>query len=182
MPLSGIRFIHYYCDASKAPGTPPSDYEAIIRALCCRLAWDNTEHLAEPASKLHAKYDPKYNPPDSKPTIKEWEVLLYDLIASQRRRVIFVIDALDEYRSLGDCRQLLGLLADMRSKPRCPYILFSSRKHVPVADYFKSDLEVVDLTDNVILQHAQADIKSFIDHAISSKQHDPAWEKSIFRM
>lgn len=180
-----MRFIHYYCDASKAPGTPPPDYETIIRALCCRLAWCNDGRLAEPAFKLHGEYNPKYARPDSKPTINEWKALLHDLIASsvdRGSRIIFVIDALDEYRSLSDCRQLLGFLADLRSKPWCPYIFLSSRKHVPVANYFDSELEMVDLSDNIKLPQVQADIKSVIDHTISLKEHDPAWKRSIFRM
>lgn len=176
-----MRLIHYYCDASKAQETAP-DYETIIRALCCRLAWCNDGRLAEPAFKLHGEYDPKYVRPDSKPTINEWEVFLHDLIASQRSRIIFVIDALDECRSLSDCRKLLGFLAALRSKPCCPYIFLSSRKHLPVADYFKFDLEMVDLSDNIKLPQVQADITSLIDHTISSKEHDPAWERSIFRM
>ncbi|KAI0912724.1 hypothetical protein F4823DRAFT_559659 [Ustulina deusta] len=168
-PISGVRFVPYYCYASgtskesKAP-----KHETIIRALCRRLAWNGDGTVAKPAKDL---FNTRRNQDASFTVISTWEPLLKDLMTSSKTTIIFAIDALDECE---EYNQLLRFLGTLPRTPNGPYFLLSSRPHVRVGDYFNDSIQV-----DAANQKAEQDMKKFITDQIDSK-NNVTWAKSIF--
>ncbi|KAF2968890.1 hypothetical protein GQX73_g4697 [Xylaria multiplex] len=170
-PRRGIRFIQYYCDGSntKEKSKPP-DYQTIIRALCCRLAWNDDGSIANAATDL---FNESKNTRDESVGDKRWETLLNNLISAQPAAVVLAIDALDECRDTSNCRKLLEWLRSVKH-PRL-YLLFSSRPHVEVRDYFP-DVESID----IVSPQAESDMETFIKGQLAAKKEEGVSRKSIF--
>ncbi|KAI5924980.1 hypothetical protein F4810DRAFT_662291 [Camillea tinctor] len=173
-PTRGVRFIRYYCYGSGTAETAKAPkYKTILRALCCRLAWNNDGTVAKPAMDL---YDNSKANLDTPLTEKRWEELFKDLIKSSPTTIILVIDALDECRFEEDYRSLLRFLWETSQKLTGLYFLISSRPHVPIWDYFSGLVQVFD----VVQPQTEEDMKRFITDQINSKRSDAIWRKSIF--
>ncbi|KAI1743019.1 hypothetical protein F4680DRAFT_410812 [Xylaria scruposa] len=171
-PVHGVRFVPYYCYASgtnkesKAP-----KHETIVRALCYRLAWNDNGSIAKPTRDLfEAARDI-----DASFTVKStWEPLLKDLIAYSKKKVVFVIDALDECESPKQYNLFLEFLRRLPNTPQGPYCLISARPHVQVRDYFNSLIQL-----DAANEMAKQDMKIFIKDQIDS-QNNGTGAKSIF--
>ncbi|KAI1770215.1 hypothetical protein F4818DRAFT_446510 [Hypoxylon cercidicola] len=139
-PISGVRFVHYYCFGSQiATESKAPTYESMLRALCYRLAWNSDGSVAEPATRLYDQYKAAR---DVVPTEKNtWEPLLRDLISSAKP-IVFVIDALDECKSKDDSKRLLAFLSNLRQNSSGPYLLVSSRPHINVKGHFEDSIQI----------------------------------------
>ncbi|KAJ8124011.1 hypothetical protein ONZ43_g172 [Nemania bipapillata] len=152
---------------SKAP-----NHETMIRALCCRLAWNSDGSVAKDAREV---YDTKREDREASFTVKStWEPLLEKLVDASKSKVVFVIDALDECIETGESRKFLEFVQGLSKKPKGPYFLISSLPHVLVGKYFGSSVEF-----EAVHSGAESDMKKFISDQIDSKDNT-TWEKSIF--
>ncbi|OTA90100.1 hypothetical protein M434DRAFT_398187 [Hypoxylon sp. CO27-5] len=179
LPVSGVRFLQYYCFGSQA-GTESKTptYEIILRALCHQLAWNIKGGVAEPAKSLYDNLEVKgkRNEPLTK---KRLEKLLKSLLEYSRSTVtstVFVIDALDECKSKDDSKKLLTFLRRLQKELGCLYFLISSRPHVNVGDHFEGSVQVF----NPIQPQTKEEMANFIKSQIDSKRRDIEWRKSIF--
>ncbi|KAJ8125069.1 hypothetical protein O1611_g8571 [Lasiodiplodia mahajangana] len=171
-PISGIRFVPYYCYASRtSKESKAPNHETIVRALCRRLAWNGDGSVAKPARELFNK---RMEADASFTVSSTWEPLLEDLIASSKATIIFIIDALDECDGMGQYNQFLRFLGGLPKTEKGPYFLISSRPHVQVGHYFDAPI----LFD-VVNQKADQDMKKFITDEINSK-NNKTWGKSVF--
>lgn len=171
-PLVGVNFVSYYCHGSGSG--PGPQYETIVRALCRRLAWKSDGSVADDAMRL---YHSSKEVPDAQLTVKStWEPLLHKLIASSPSTIVFILDALDECDSPGSYKDVLKFLARLPQQPNGPYMLVSSRPHVPVGVYLGASVQTFD----VIHPETKNEMKNFIESQINSKMNDKEWEKSIF--
>lgn len=115
--------------------------------------------------------------PDAQITVKStWEPLLHNLIASSPSTIVFVLDALDECDSPASFKDVLKFLAKLLRQPNGPYMLVSSRPHVPVGGYLDASVQTFD----VIHPETKNEMKNFIESQINSKRNDKEWERSIF--
>ncbi|KAI0544940.1 hypothetical protein F4679DRAFT_588962 [Xylaria curta] len=173
-PISGVRFVPYYCYASSASKELKApNYETIVRALCRRLAWNGDGTVAEHARKV---YDMNKMDTEESLTVKKtWEPLLEKLVESSKSTVVFVIDALDECIKAGQCKDFLIFLERLSKKPKGPYCLISSLPHVPVGSYFEDSF----IQFNTIHSDADSDMKKFIADQIDYR-NNTTWKTSIF--
>ncbi|KAI0548121.1 hypothetical protein F4679DRAFT_552030 [Xylaria curta] len=171
-PIPGVRLVPYYCFASGTSNESKAPkHETIIRALCCRLAWNSDGGVAQPARDL---YNSTRGRDVSFTVTSTWEPLLKDLIVTSKTTIIFVIDALDECKSMEQYNRLLRFLGGLPLTPRGPYFLISSRPHVCVGDHLKPFIHL-----DAANQKAEHDMKTFITNQLDSK-NNKTWAKSIF--
>lgn len=169
-PIGGVKFVPYYCHGSGA--RPGPQYETIIRALCRRLAWNGS--VVSQAMRL---YQSSKSNPEAQVTVKKtWGPLFKELIASSSTTIVLVVDALDECKSFDDYMTLLEFLTKLPRGPNGPYLLVSSRPHVPVRRHFDGSIRTFD----VVQPETRNDMRSFIDNQITSKSKQVRWEKSVF--
>ncbi|KAI0514661.1 hypothetical protein F5B22DRAFT_610279 [Xylaria bambusicola] len=168
-PISGVKFVPYYCYASgiSQESTGPT-HETIIRALCRRLAWNSDGSVADPAKDL---FQNRNHVDTSFTVLSTWEPLLKTLIASSKVKIVLVLDALDECK---ECDTFLRFIEGLSMPPNGPYFIISSRPHVEVKKYSKDAIEF-----NPVNPDADQDMKDFIREQIESKNNS-TWGNSIF--
>jgi hypothetical protein len=175
LPIANSEIIYYYCYGSSGQGSGGPDYETIVRALCHQLAWNAGQSLAKPATTFHDFHTSDTN---SSPTIRDWEILLCDLIrGAGEAPAVFILDAIDECKSPTDIDKLLKLLGRIQQQSPSVHIMLSSRPHITISDYFKKEhLQ----TFEVVAPAARNDMTTFIESQISLKKTDPVSSQSIF--
>ncbi|KAI0165164.1 hypothetical protein GGR52DRAFT_581880 [Hypoxylon sp. FL1284] len=172
-PVNRVRFIPYYCFGSQTSTKSETTYVTILRALCCRLAWNSDGSVAGPARQLH---DNSKTSLDSTFTEKTTESLFKSLLAYSKTPIVFVIDALDECKDEKAIDSLLKFLVRIRQEHPDTYFLLSSRPHVNVADYFEDSIEIF----KCVQPETEKEMATFIRSQIDSKRHEVKWKKSVF--
>lgn len=156
-PIEGAKVLHYYCNASSAKQNAQGpSYETIIRALSYDLAWNDDGSLAAPALAL---YDRCNSDKKQAPTRKDWEQLLMDLCTTGSVPTVFLIDAVDECKSIQDIHDLLEYVRRLQGQEQMPSlsVMFSSRPQVPIPTHFKDTLQ----TFSAVSSQADDDMYNF---------------------
>jgi hypothetical protein len=168
--------VRYYCSRTETSGKSEGpEYEAILRGLCYRLAWESHGAISKHATEI---YD-EYSKPgiDAELSVEEtWEPLFKKLVESSSTPIVIVIDALDECRSQLDYTTMLQSLSDLPRAPAGPYYLVSSRPHVRVEKYFDGAVQMFD----VVQPQTEEDMKRFIKDQIDMKENEVHFKETIF--
>jgi hypothetical protein len=160
-----LRVIPYFCTASVGQSRRP-DYETIIRAISQKLSLLPDFALAHSAEILHSRT--AQGLPQSL-TTDDWEMLLNDLLCegSRSSSFVFVLDALDECTSPEETQRLLEFLEGVVRRHPSVQVLFSSRQHVPVKDYFD---DAILYTMDVVSGAPKEEITSFISSEVEHRR------------
>lgn len=171
-----IRIVHYFCDANTL-GTIRPDHATILRALLRRLS-------LLPNYTLDAAVQDKYVElssaarSDSVMRVVDWERLFEDIIAKDgaTAKFVFVVDALDECVDSQQSQLFLNFMKRILGSTQKSFMIFSSRDHIAVDEYFDESLlhVVASKADST-----QPDMRVFIEGEVEFREQH-AGKRCIF--